>query len=110
MNNLIFTARIGHDIGNETNALDARQIMAAAFEILKFEGCTAWEARGYWRGGYEETTVIEIAGLDEQTATAYMDALPDLAAALDQTSVYGTITAGTCRECFAAPSREVKTA
>lgn len=110
MNDLIFTARIGHDIGDKVNALDTFEIMAAAFEILKFEACTVYEANGYWRGGYEETTIIEIAGIDERTANAYMDDLPDLAAALDQTSVYGTITAGTCRECFAAPSREIKTA
>lgn len=110
MNDLIFTARIGHNVGEEADALTAESITETAFEILKFDGATIYEARGVWRSGMERATVIEIAGLDEQTANAYMNALPDLAAALDQTSVYGTITAGTCRECFATPSREKKTA
>jgi hypothetical protein len=97
-----FTARIGHDVDGEADALTAPLIVETARRVLGFGGCTAWEARGYWRGGYEETTVIEICGLGETEAGALMERLPELAAALDQTSVYGSIQEGRCEERFAS--------
>lgn len=102
----IFTARIGHDVGEKKNALDVSSILEAAEGILGFDGCTTWEAAGYWRGAYEETTAIEICGLDEAAAAALMDRLPELAAALGQTSIYGSIYEGRCEERFSSERME----
>lgn len=98
----IFTCRIGHDLGTQTNALSPRTILETAENVLSFNGCTTWEANGYWRGNYEQTTVIEIAGLTKAEAQALSDKLPELSEALGQTSIYGTITEANCAERFAS--------
>lgn len=102
----VFTCRIGHDKGNDKNALNAQTILETALNVLDFNGCTTWEAVGYWRGGYEQTTVIEVAGLTKAEAQAFSDKLPELSDALGQTSIYGTITEAECAERFASEYTE----
>ena len=107
----VFTCRIGHDKGNQTNALNVQTILETASNVLDFDGCTTWEAVGFWRGGYEQTTVIEIAGLTKTEAQAFSDKLPELSNALGQTSIYGTIAEAECAERFASEyTEETKTA
>ena len=98
----IFTARIGHDVGDKKDALNTMQIVKDAQNTLGIENCTAYEALGCWRGGYEQTTVIEVCGLDEEQAQALMERLPKLANRLKQTSIYGTVQEGGCEEHFAS--------
>lgn len=101
----VFTCRIGHECATRDD-LTKGEVLATARNVLDFDGCTTWEANGYWKGGYEQTTVIEIAGLEEAEAKALMNRLPRLADALGQTSVYGTIAGAECAERFASEHTE----
>ena len=98
----IFTARIGHNVGNKKDALHTMEIVETAQNVLGIENCTAYEATGCWRGDYEKTTVIEVCGLDDEQAQALMERLPELAGKLEQTSIYGTVQKGRCEERFAS--------
>lgn len=77
---------IGHNVnGHPTHT--TRAVCATAARILEVEGFTAVPCLGMWRGEAEDSTRLEICGLDDEAARAVWTRVPLLAAALDQVEV-----------------------
>lgn len=77
---------IGHNV-NGRPMHTRRAICAAAARILEVDGLTAIPCTGIWRGEVEESTRLEICGLDDEAARAVWTRVPRLAAALDQVEI-----------------------
>lgn len=113
----IFTARIGHNVSPTDDntqteyTLTTKEIAQTAYKLFGVEAFTMWEAVGFWGNGFETSTVIEICGLTHERAVELCDLLPELAARLRQTSIYGTISQAECMEREATEfEADVKTA
>lgn len=79
--------------------LETQQVVDAALAILPIDALTAYEAVGYWRGGQENTVVIDLCGVDN--VAEIEQAVPVLARALRQTSIYYTDASGAACELAA---------
>ena len=104
MNCRVFIGRSVNESADNTTTiaeLETSAVVTAALEHLPVDAFTAYEGMGYWRGGCEQSVIIEVCGIDRATVESIQKAAPGLARALHQTSVYMTAYEGAAVECFA---------
>ena len=103
------TLTIGHNVGDKPTHTSAHVVNAAA-DILALDGLTAYEARGMWRGMFEDSTSIEVSGISEQEAARIMDALPALAYMLKQEAIAADVREDTTQFVAAYNPASARTA
>lgn len=80
------TMTIGHNVkGTPTH--DTQSVCEYVGQYLGIDAYTAIPCYGMWRGDAEESTRIEICGLDRYAAEAIRTDIPVLAQALAQDSI-----------------------
>ena len=77
---------IGHNVG-VIEALTIDGICDAVTDALGVEGFTAVPCRGMWRGMAEKSTRIEIIVDEHNDVTTICNAVPNLAAQLNQEAI-----------------------
>lgn len=80
------TLTIGHSVAGVPTHTMAHVVTIAA-DLLALDGLTAYQVRGLWRGVAEDSTRIEVCGLDAAEAARIVDAVPALAHALAQEAI-----------------------
>jgi len=94
------TLYIGHNV-NGTHYWESSQIEQAIGQYLGIEAYTTYQARGMWRGEAEDTTVCIISALDDAEAERIREAVPVLAAHLEQECIAYEVR--DLETCFIAP-------
>ena len=84
---------IGHNVAG-VPTLKREQVAAAVASVCKLEACTIIPCWGMWRGEFEESTRIEVCGIDEQEAARIRACVPALAAELNQEAIMCEVRAG----------------
>lgn len=77
---------IGHNVAG-SHRWSVQNVTAAVALALEVEAFTAIPCYGMWRGEAEESTRIEICGLDDAEATRIRKAVPALAELLEQEAI-----------------------
>ena len=85
------TLYIGHNIGNEQNALSHEHIVKQCKQTLKLSGLTAWTAYGYYDDNPEETSVIRVNGLSIADIKQIDERVQTLSAQLRQECIYRSV-------------------
>ena len=80
---------IGHNVGN-VPTWNTKSVCTTAAAVLGIDGLTAYTVRGVWQGAYEESTRIEICGVDN--AAELLQRVEALATALHQEYIMCNVT------------------
>ena len=80
---------IGHNVGN-VPTWSTESVCATAAAVLGVYGLTAYTVRGIWRCTCEESTRLEICGIDN--AAELLQRVEALATALQQECIMCTVT------------------
>ena len=105
------TLTIGHNIGEGNRAaLTHADVVNSACSVLALQGYTAYECDGAWLGRREDSTRIELYGLEDSEAERIEGSVPMLAHLLMQDSIYIDLQPDTSREVRAYSAASSATA
>lgn len=81
------TLSIGHNVGNEVEAVSTEMIEYAITDVLEVDGATFYNVDGVWQGQTETSTRVEIY-CTWFKARKIKREIPRLASLLEQHSIY----------------------